>query len=161
MRLCSLLIAAVFCAAGFAHADVFTFNAQGSAGGFSASGTLTANDNGDGSYTVVGITGPGVTGLIGPGQFQFNDNLLFPGQASMLDSHGLSFNDVMGDTSYQVNISYFDGAGYFTTLVDSDNNSQLLTTDFSTSSVTPEPCSIALLGTGVLGLAGVLRRRAV
>ena len=107
MRLRALLVAAVCCAAGFANADVFNFNAQGSAGGFSGSGTLTANANGDGSYTVVGITGPGVTGLIGPGQFESNDNLLFPGQTALLDSNGVSFTDVMGAISYDVNI-FFD-----------------------------------------------------
>lgn len=160
MRLRACLIVAAFCVVSFAHADVFNFNAQGSAGGFSGSGTLTTDSNGDGSYTVIGITGPGVTGLIDPGQFQFNDNLLFPGEASLLDEEGFSFTDVMGDTSYDVNIFYdSDSAAYFTILEDADGNGQFLDTTFSVSAVTPEPSSVALLGTGFLGLAGVSRRR--
>ncbi len=160
MRLRALLVTAVCCAASLARADVFNFNAQGNGGGFNGSGTLTANANGDGSYTVVDITGPGVTGLLAPGQFESNDNQLFPGQAALLDSSGISFTDVMDDTSYDVNI-FFDSStmDYFTVLQDSDGNSQILTTTFDVSAVTPEPSSFALLGTGLLGIASFARRR--
>lgn len=163
MRLRCFVPVVAFClASSLAHADSFNFNVVGSAGGFSGSGTFTAVSNSNGSYVITDITGSGVTGLIAPSQFQFNDNLFFPGGTSLLDINGLSFTDVMENAAYDVNI-FYDASldSYETILQDSDGNTAFLPTTFEVSAVTPEPSGIALIGTGLCGIAGVMRKRFV
>ena len=163
--------------------------AVGSAGGFSGSGTLVTTSNGNGSYTIVNISGTGVNGLIPTGGFNNNDNQLFPNGTSEVDGSGFSFNDLLGNTAFQVNI-FSTGAGQYSIFfVDSDNYSATLpatltvssspsaantslfhsstntpstqnfTFSFSSPSPTPEPSTVLLLGTGLVAIAGVARRR--
>jgi hypothetical protein len=142
-----------------AHADTFDFSATGSSGSFSGSGTLTASSQGGGAYLISGITGTGVTGLIAPGGFNGNDNLLFPAATPALDAHGFSFTDVNGPDHFDVNI-FNDGSGYFAFLNDEDNFSQTVPVSFTlAASAVPEPSTFILLGTGILGLAGATRRK--
>jgi hypothetical protein len=142
-----------------AHADTFNFSATGSSGAFSGSGTLTASPQGGGEYLISDITGTGVTGLIAPGDFNGNDNLLFPSATPTLDSHGFSFIDVNGPDRYSVNI-FNDGTGYFAYLDDEDNFTQTVPVSFSlATAATPEPSTFILLGTGILGLASMTRRK--
>ena len=142
-----------------AHADAFDFSAIGSSGSFSGSGTLTAAANGSGAYLITDITGTGVTGLVAPGGFNGNDNLLFPSAMPTLDTHGFSFTDVNGPDHYDVNI-FNSGSGYSAYLRDEDNLTQTVPVTFSLSSAaTPEPSSLILLGTGVLGVLGLGRKK--
>lgn len=141
-----------------AHADTFDFSATGSSGTFSGSGTLTASSNGSGGYLISAITGTGVTGLFAPGGFNNNDNLLFPSALPTLDANGFSFTAVNGPDHYDVNI-FNNGSGYEAYLQDEDNFTQTVPVTFALTAATPEPSSLALLGTGILGIIAIGRRK--
>jgi hypothetical protein len=125
-------------ALAFLAASIFPVAANaspvtGSAGGFSGSGTLVTTSNGDGSYTIVGISGTGVTGLIAPGGFNGNDNQLFPNGSSVVDGSGFSFNDILGDTGFQVNLFSTGTGQYDVYFLDSDGFSATFPVDLTVS----------------------------
>jgi hypothetical protein len=145
-----------------AHADTFDFSAVGSGGGFNGTGTFVATNDGGGHYTITGISGTGISGLVAPGGFDNNDNLLFPTLANALvDMNGFSFTDTQGNTDFTIDI-FSTGGMYDAYFVDSDNFSATVPVTFmitNTTSVVPEPSSLLLLATGMAGLTLLARRR--
>ena len=156
-----------------AQADGFTFQYTGTGGSSSASGELSATANGGGSFTAVsggglysgfGYVNEAITLYANPsapgaaispsGAIEY-DNQLFPsgGAAGLISYWGLLFT--MADTS-EVNIyqggSTFDSYAGYLPGVGSDTGTFTLT-------AVPEPGSILLMGTLLLGVAGALKRK--
>jgi hypothetical protein len=125
-----------------------------------ASGTFTTSAFDGTSYTITDITGTwngfGITGLLAPGTFGGNDNLLFP-SSPFLSVSGVAFT-VAGpgdDEAGQVNL-YFDGESYTENTTNVGGTAVLAITPRDTASV-PEPNSFAFAIVGLLGVTCSLR----
>jgi hypothetical protein len=95
------------------------------------------------------------------GAFYF-DNVLLPGQNPLITNGGLLFEFTSGpDKGDYLNI-FSNGAGPGTYEADIYRNGGYVSDlgNFTLTDVTPEPSSLLLLGTGLLGLAIVVFRKA-
>lgn len=163
----TLTLLSALAVSGAAYADTFDFTATGAGAGFPGTGTFVATNDGGGQYTITGISGTFIDGLVSPGGFNNgmgsnNDNLLFPTSPTLVDSHGFAFTATQTNTDFTVDI-FSTGVGtYDAYFLDSDGFSATIPVTFTIAGVaTPEPSSWLLLGTGLAALAGVALRRRI
>jgi PEP-CTERM motif len=169
LALCSLVLAALPSTAAFADSVNFDFSFKNT--DYSGSGVLTAESTSTaGVYeigdvtgdVVIGKTTDAISGLLAAGSFPAdgpNDNLLFfpelPAPFGAFDASGISF--ALANGAGKLNL--FLGEGEDLKLTGGKQDEQAGAITVTEASPVPEPGSLALLGTGVLGLAGMVRRR--
>jgi len=167
----AVIVAAMICA-NAAGADTMAFSLTGN--GLNASGTFYGVPAGSGQWLVTGATGSfngsaitTIEPLTNNGSvFAFNN--IYHWLGPVVDLYGIVFDLANGD---RVNLCYdsgcFGSVGVYTAIV-WDPNAGLTGLNAETYSFSapatgeapvPEPGSLALVGTGMVGFAGVLRRK--
>jgi PEP-CTERM putative exosortase interaction domain len=148
----------------------FSFTGNGTEYGlgatpFAGSGVFDTHETSTaGQYLIVGVTGTTqgqtITKLDAPGTHYTNDNLLFytGGDASAtLDTNGVSY-EIPGNYVYLF-LDTADATAHDRELIFLHGEDAPISITPAALSAVPEPGTIALLGTGMLGLAGMVRRR--
>ncbi len=180
MRLISSVAAAILLSASFAaRADSLDFTFGNSSNSFSGSGVLTTGTlEAPGEYSIASVTGTVETAangsnlvinsILAPGSFPTisngdsfpaNDNVLFvTNGVGSLDGNGLSF---ILSNGAQINLYNPDGSADDALLERANGTDVFEDVPISITAVAPipEPSSFALLCTGLVGVAGVVKRR--
>jgi hypothetical protein len=171
--LCGLASAMLFSTPMFADTLYdFSFTGNSSVSGdpgtpFSGSGVFDVTTTKTaGEFKIVSVTGTTdgetITKILSAGGYAFNDNLLFVSNGvASLDNSGVSYQLTNGvdvnlflglPDQYQQSLFGFSGG-----LISEDQTANVSIA--LPAPAVPEPGTFALLGTGILGLAGAIRRR--
>jgi hypothetical protein len=146
----------------FANSVAFDFTITGS--GITASGSFAANLVSGNQFLVTSISGMqngAAMTLLGLGGYAVNDNALFS-SSPFLSVGGVAFTLSGAVTAY--NVYYDPGVGYFecsSALTPCHANGSGEPVQFSARELSqvPEPGTLMLMGSGLLGLAGIARRK--
>ena len=111
--------------------------------------------NGGGSFTITGSGSNGLSGVLFAGTFSGPVSWQLVTRANGTHNYiltGALQANTGGTTAVTTQITFDTGTHYW-------NGSARLVGGTTTATVVPEPGTIGLLGTGLLGLAGVIRRQ--